>query len=160
MYNRNQAKTGLYTSNKYSSIDDNSMNSGFEEVFNLNSFVLKQIAFNMEEWRLAQLNSEQIQPEFFDRLTNIHDCLLDLLSPKITQKEEDKYNRWIRNAEQKAINLFDKRETGLFLNRTELPKVKYVYRFIYRFLLRKLEDKGMYTKPILSPTETMGDMSD
>jgi len=146
---------------KQTSYDIDQTFSNITEEFNLNAHYLKEIGFIMEEWRLLHLYGIQgsiSSPDYFDRAIRILDALLDLLSPKLKSYEISTYNRWIRNVEKKARELFEQREKGLFLNKTNLPKVNYIMRYVYRFLLMMLEKKGLLTKIALDPTKAIMEM--
>lgn len=156
--NRTANKFIVSQQQKAQSYDVGSTFSGISEEFNLNAHYLKEIGFVIEEWRLLHLYGIQNStntPDYYDRAVRILDALLDLLSPKIKSEEINKYNKWIRNFEFKASGMFQNQEKGLFLDKSKAPKVKYIMRLIYRYLLLRIEQKGMLTKLADDPTKAI-----
>ena len=134
---------------------------GITEEFNLNAHYLKEIGFLMEEWRLLHLygiEGQVLTQDFFDRAIRILDATLDLLSPKLTDLEIKKYNMWIRVCERDSQDLFEKRETGIWLNKEKYPKTKYKIRYVYRYFVRLMEIKGMLTKVKENPYDAIEEM--
>lgn len=142
--------------------DETNITSFNLDEFNLNAFYLSEIGFLMSEWRLLNLYGIQgttVNQEYYDRCIKILDSLLDLLSPKIPEEEEERYNKLIRQYEKDTKKMFKicPNET-LMINRTLYDKMNFDIRAMYRKLLRKLQEKGMLTKVNQDPSLALTEM--
>jgi hypothetical protein len=142
----------------------NSMQDDPANEFNANNGFLMILLQNMENWRLVMtygINGKKDCPDFYNQLHTLLENMLDFLSAKISEEEEEALSKEIETYYNDIDGLFEKYEhQGIMMNETEARKVRHRMSRTFRKLLRTMQQKGILTKVSQKWQDSIGEFAD
>jgi len=140
---------------------NNMINNPVDE-FNINNAFLMMVAETLENWRLVNtfgINGKKDCPDYYNQLITFLEVLLDFLSAKLTQKEEEQQSKAIEDYYYKVDYIFQSDYRGnMLMDRKRGRELRLELGRKFRELLRLMELKGLLTKKNADPRLAMADI--
>jgi hypothetical protein len=135
--------------------DTNSM-LGDQDEFDMGILYFRSIAFTIDEWRLLTIygsaNGEKKSVEYFQRRNDILIAMMDLLAPKLTEDQEERYNKFLWYLIDMSRRLYTKNKYGdTMIDKVLCDNLDRGYSKIWRKFMRILQARGMLTKMKTDP---------